>query len=124
MLGSKDERLEGGVEKVDAAGRRWYTDGFKSDIVAQCLSPGASLAGVAVRNGLNPNLVRRWIKGVQAQTRKLAPLLPVVLPVTACESASVDAPRDGIEVRIGEIVIRVGADVPVAQLEALVRALR
>ena len=123
-MGSSNERLDSGVVKVDLAGRRWYTNGFKSDIVAQCLRPGTSVAGVAVRNGLNPNLVRRWVKGVQAQTRKLAPLLPVVLPATAYESASGDGLRGGIEVRIGEAVIRIGAGVPDAQLEALIRALR
>jgi len=69
-LASSNRQLDNGVVKVDVAGRRWYTNGFKSDIVAQCLRPGASVAGVAVRNGLNPNLVRRWTKCVQNQTRR------------------------------------------------------
>lgn len=116
--------MDSGVVKVDVAGRRWYTNAFKSDIVEQCLRPGASLAGVAVRNGLNPNLVRRWVKCVQEQSRKLAPLLPVVLPVTACDPASGDALRTGIEVRIGDAVIRIGTGVPSTQVEALIRALR
>lgn len=123
-MGSRDELLDGGVVKVDAAGRRWYTSTFKSDVVAQCLRSGASVAGVAVRHGLNPNLVRRWIKCVQEQTRKLAPLIPVVLPDTVRELGPSEAVYAGIEVRIGDALIRIGSDVPQAQLEALIRAVR
>lgn len=123
-MSSRNEQLDGGVVKVDSAGRRWYTNDFKNEIVTQCLRPGASVAGIAVRSGLNPNLVRRWIKGVHKQTRKLVPLLPVVLPMTAGAPEVTDAIFGGIEVRVGEAVIRIGAGVPSAQLEALIRALR
>ena len=68
-----------GVAKIDAAGRRWYTSQFKGEIVARCLQPGASVSGVAVEHGLNPNMVRKWIERAHKENRKIAPLLPVVL---------------------------------------------
>ena len=83
-------REQAGVAKVDSAGRRWYTVQFKREIVARCLQPGASVAGIAVGNGLNPNLVRKWIERVHKETRKLAPLLPVVL---ADPRAAAEVPR-------------------------------
>jgi len=38
-----------------------YSDAFKTDIVAACKAPGISTAAVALANGLNANLVRRWV---------------------------------------------------------------
>jgi transposase len=38
-----------------------YSDAFKADIVAACKAPGISTAAVALANGLNANLVRRWV---------------------------------------------------------------
>jgi transposase len=38
-----------------------YSDGFKRQVIAACLEPGISTAAVALANGLNANLVRRWV---------------------------------------------------------------
>eukprot|EP01038_Epipyxis_sp_PR26KG_P003182 gene3182-4512_t len=35
---------------------------FKSQLVKLALEPGASVSGVAVAHGVNPNLLRRWVK--------------------------------------------------------------
>ena len=35
---------------------------FKSKLVRLALEPGASVSGVAVAHGVNPNLLRRWVK--------------------------------------------------------------
>jgi transposase len=45
--------------------RRRYTPAFKERILAECLEPGESVAGVAVRHQLNPNLVQKWRKAHQ-----------------------------------------------------------
>jgi len=112
-----------GVAKVDAAGRRWYTSQFKGEIVARCLQPGASVSGIAVEHGLNPNMVRKWIERTHKETRKLAPLLPVVLNAAKPE---VDASAQGacIEIRVGDAVIVIGASASAQQIDAVVRALR
>lgn len=41
--------------------RRRHSDDFKARVVAQCRQPGVSIAGVALANGLNANLLRRWV---------------------------------------------------------------
>jgi transposase len=40
--------------------RRRYTAAFKAQILAECDQPDASVAGVAIRHQLNPNLVQKW----------------------------------------------------------------
>ena len=41
--------------------RRQYSREFKRDAVAACLAPGVSMASVALANGLNANVLRRWV---------------------------------------------------------------
>jgi transposase-like protein len=49
--------------QMPQAGRRRgrYSDQFKRQVIAACLEPGVSTAAVALANGLNANLVRRWV---------------------------------------------------------------
>lgn len=112
-----------GVAKIDAAGRRWYTSQFKGEIVARCLQPGASVSGVAVEHGLNPNMVRKWIERTHKESRSLAPLLPVVLSAAKPEDTAAQCAAC-IEIRIGEAVIVIGARASAQQIDAVVRALR
>jgi transposase len=53
---------------VSSDGRRHYYDAqAKQKVVEACLQPGVSLAGVALRAGVNANLLRRWVKLHQQQ---------------------------------------------------------
>jgi len=61
--------------------RRRYTPAFKERILAECLQPGASVAGVAVRHQLNPNLVQKWRKAQQPSAQEAFLRLPP--PATA-----------------------------------------
>ena len=58
---------------MPGAGRRRgrYSDEFKRNVMAACKQPGVSTAAVALANGLNANLLRRWI-AVSAQSIKRA----------------------------------------------------
>lgn len=38
-----------------------YSEAFKAQVVCACEAPGVSTAAVALANGLNANLVRRWV---------------------------------------------------------------
>ncbi len=40
--------------------RRRHSAAFKAQILAECDQPGASVAGVAIRHELNPNMVQKW----------------------------------------------------------------
>lgn len=43
--------------------RRVHGAEFKSQVLAECQEPGASVAAVALTHGLNVNLVRKWLVG-------------------------------------------------------------
>ena len=56
------------------AKRRRYSKAFKARILAACEQPGASIAGVALANDLNANLVHKWRR--LAKTRPAEPPVP------------------------------------------------
>lgn len=72
--------------------RRTYPDDFKTQVVAACLQPGVSMAAVALANGLNANLLRRWVKEVRgggmpaptagSKDAPAGPTPPTLVPVT------------------------------------------
>ncbi len=77
-------------------GRRVYEPGHKRAIVAQCLQPGVSVAGIALSHGINANLVRKWIVKHQreaiASNRAVTPGAALV-PVTVAAASSSPAAR-------------------------------
>lgn len=48
---------------VQRSERRRHSAEFKAKVLAQCQEHGASVASVALSNGLNANLVRKWLVG-------------------------------------------------------------
>ena len=42
--------------------RRAYSETFKHALIEACGTPGASVAGVALENGINAHLLRRWMR--------------------------------------------------------------
>ena len=63
-------RLE--VVGVLRNGRRRYAPASKRRLVEACLQPGVSLAGVALRHGVNANLLRKWVNRQQQQSDGVA----------------------------------------------------
>ena len=61
--------------------RRHHREEFKQAVIAACCEPGASVAGIAMANGVNANQVRRWMRerGIEAPTRRL-PMLKEMAP--------------------------------------------
>ena len=49
--------------------RRRYDPACKQRLVETCLQPGESLAGLALRHGVNANLLRKWVAEHQRQQR-------------------------------------------------------
>ena len=49
--------------KFPSPGRRRgrYSEEFKTRLIEACRQPGTSTAGVALANGINANVLRRWI---------------------------------------------------------------
>jgi transposase len=48
------------MEQTNERPRRRHDDELKERVLAECAEPGASVASVALRHGLNANLVHKW----------------------------------------------------------------
>ena len=58
--------------------RRRHTPAFKAQIVSACQQPNVSVSRIALDNGLNANMVRRWIReSVRADSRNLPAFVPL-----------------------------------------------
>ena len=78
--------------------RRQYSKAFKARIVEACDQPGSSVAGVALANGLNANLVHRWRRSVKFKETTVAVQQPDFLPVPLSIAVSDTATSVSIEV--------------------------
>ncbi len=100
---------------------------FKSKLVNLTLEPGASLSAVAVAHGVNPNLLRRWVKESGALTTPPS-FVPVLIesgissidhhartPIKHCQ---------GIEVNINRGDLHIAFKVDPSQLLKLGQMLR
>ena len=72
---------------VERRARRVHGAEIKSKVLAECRKPGASVSAVALANGLNANLVRRWLQGRGLQRAGLK--------AEAAQAADVMSPRPG-----------------------------
>jgi transposase len=118
------DKLRGG------RGRRqlWSVD-RKRQIIAESFEPGASVAKVARRHGVNANLLFTWRRqqGAKlADSREVPQLVPVTIaaePVSGVPAvASGPVGRMEIVLGAGERII-VGADVDTAALARVIKAL-
>jgi len=50
-------------------GRRCYDKDAKRELIESCLLPGVSVAGMAMKHGVNANLLRTWITQYQRVTQ-------------------------------------------------------
>ena len=118
--------------KVKRRRRLWSAD-EKRRMIDECRAPGASVAEVALRNGVNANLLFTWKR--QAARDGGAPVELVPVRVTPEAQRPDDAPSepraarepDGggrMEIVLGGGVrVLVGADVDAAALARVVRTL-
>lgn len=124
--------------RVAAPARRQHDRAFKADLVEQSLRPGASVSAIALRAGINANLLFKWRRDhvrAQGSRPQAATLLPVcvmaqvdrtmqVRPVPAAAPAN-RASRPGvIELEIAGAQLRLHGGVDEAMLIGVLRALR
>jgi len=119
--------------RVTGNGRRYFSKAHKEAVLAKCLAPGASLAAVALANGFNANLVRKWVRDRQVGdtvAKSSSRLLPVTLDarpggdlpqrMQAPAGAQVRKSAAGsMEIRIGTIELVVHGLVDRGQLSAV-----
>lgn len=114
MIEAVAERLEGAPRQF----RRRWSDEFKERAVAEAMQPGASVSAIAHRIGIHPSQLFGWRRDARAgQGRSSLP------PAVEAESGPVCA-RAVIELVIGDVVIRVGADIGETHLRRVIRAVR
>ncbi len=95
--------------------RRHHPEEFKLAVIEACYELGASVAGIALANGVNANQIRRWMRerGIEPQTQRTP--VPVLETAPAIAPAFVQLPMvpaaaSGdirIEIRRGNTVIKV-----------------
>jgi transposase len=98
---------------------RTHSAEFKAKVVSACRQPGVSIAAVALANGLNANLLRRWVV-TEEQTPPLRPMaianaaLPrptaenrTFIPIELERSALTTSQAITIELRRGATVVKV-----------------
>jgi transposase len=139
--------MESGT-RIGEPTRRQHDRSFKASLVEQSLQPGASVAVIARRNGINANLLFKWRRDHTRKTiaasmpTAAAPtvLLPVQIepetrvgtssalertPTAEVVPGSRVAARGGvIEVEIAGALLRLRSAVDEAMLSSVLRALR
>ena len=93
------------VERIMRNGKRIYVSAFKAWLVEQALKPDVSVAGLALRHGVNANQLRSWMKLEHWQSSP-----HTLLPVTVVADA-----------RPAEVVATTNARQPEAVMEIEVR---
>lgn len=75
--------------QLPGAGRRRgrYSAAFKSSLVAACQQPGVSTAAIALANGINANLLRRWVNE-ERQAQALRAGEPIIAAASSDSCAS------------------------------------
>jgi len=116
----------------------WY-EALKDELIVQSLLPGASVSAIAMKGGINANLLFKWrrehLRATATPAATAATLLPVCLiPETAAatdEPPVPDAPavnrnsRPGvIEIEAAGAQLRLRGVVDEAMLGGVLRALR
>lgn len=98
--------------------RRTHSAEFKAKVVSACRQPGVSIAAVALANGLNANLLRRWVVA-EEQTQPVRPMQTAhaALPRSTVENRTfipiqletvATSQEITIELRRGATVVKVG----------------
>jgi transposase len=83
--------------------RSSYPKPFKAQVVQECLQPGATVSNVAIRHGINANVIRKWLPLYRDQ-------LPAALPAFVPARVTSKRPAEAaviIELPLGEQSITV-----------------
>jgi transposase len=84
-------RVEGLVVGRRRDGKYQYSESGKQALIALCQQPRASVSAIAVANGINPNVVRRWLSLAQVERASQNDQAPALLPVMLAGEAVAQA---------------------------------
>lgn len=80
--------------------RRFYSPEFKLQAVGECGQAGASIAAVALKHGVNANIVHRWLREHSQGTLVVQPLAFVPVTLTAPSTPPLPEPPAPPDIRI------------------------
>ena len=80
--------------------RRRYDPEFKAQVIAACLQPGVSVAAIALANGLNANMLRKWIRDREVESRGGPLMAERGTPSSAMVAVAVAPSAPPAEIRI------------------------
>src|SRR4051812_34415622 len=111
------------LEVITGVGRRRrWTDEDKARIVAESLDPATTSSAVARRYGLHASQLFAWRQQFAVPVARAAPeFVPVVV---AEDGASLAEPAGRMEIALGSVVVRVGADVDGPALRRVLEVVR
>lgn len=95
-----------------------YPKPFKAQIVQECLNPDVSIASVALRHGINANLVRKWIP---IYRDRQASALPAFVPVKLETAVATPARQDVARIHISSGQLTVTMNWPISDPEGCAR---
>jgi len=126
--------------RVSRRTRRLHDRAFKDELIAQSLVPGASVAGIAMKGGINANLLFKWRREHVRAMAECAPPAATLLPVCVIgepaspsrvqptvrvgPSIKQSSPPGVIEVEIAGAQLRLRGAVDGTVLSTVLRALR
>lgn len=102
-----------------------YSLAFKRQLAEKACDENVSVAQLAMENGLNANMVFRWRRQLRAgQLSEGTVLLPVALAHSEVVQSTATQGVGLIEVRIGEVVVRIEGAPDTGTLGAVLRSLQ
>ena len=75
------------IARIYMRQRSSYPKPFKAQVVQECLQPGATVSSVAIRHGINANVIRKWLPVYRDQA---VTTLPAFVPVQPIPKRTVD----------------------------------
>ena len=102
--------------------KRSYSPEFRADLVRQCQQLGMSCSALAISHGMNPNVLRRWIKEAdQTRAPKMATqhidTVPAFIPLPmAVTSPAPESPAVPVRIEVQRNGITIAIDWPAERL--------
>ncbi len=114
MIEAVTDRLEGSPRQL----RRFWSDEFKVEAVEEACRPGVNISAIARRIGITPSQLYRWRRDLLNESE------PDHVASAESGQRSMIGVSSVVEVVIGGVVIRAGAEIDEAHLQRVIRAVR
>jgi len=93
-----------GVDLMGRRRRRRHSAEFKATVIQECMTPGVSIAAVALAHSLNANMLRKWLIDAEQASRPSPPVVAapeeVRLPPPSFVPLALKAPPVEGDIRI------------------------